>query len=85
MRKQLLGLKGAQSSINVIPSAVEEPRGATYGNFAGCLDFARHDSKGFDSNAMSGKIVTREFSIDDYDAVLQLWQTVGRSGGCGGR
>src|SRR6188472_2768654 len=25
---------------------------------------------------MSGKIVTREFSIDDYDAVLQLWQQV---------
>ena len=25
---------------------------------------------------MRGKIVTREFSIVDYDAVLQLWQTV---------
>ena len=25
---------------------------------------------------MSGKIVTREFSIDDYDAALQLWQRV---------
>src|SRR4029453_5268811 len=25
---------------------------------------------------MSGKIVTREFSIDDYDATLQLWQRV---------
>jgi ribosomal protein S18 acetylase RimI-like enzyme len=25
---------------------------------------------------MSGKIVTRDFSIDDYDAVLQLWQRV---------
>ena len=25
---------------------------------------------------MSGKIVTREFSINDYDEVLQLWQTV---------
>lgn len=25
---------------------------------------------------MSGDIVTREFSIDDYDAVLQLWQSV---------
>src|SRR5262245_13982926 len=25
---------------------------------------------------MSGNIVTREFSIDDYDAVLQLWQRV---------
>jgi N-acetylglutamate synthase len=44
---------------------------ATYGNFAGCLDLARHDQA-----IMSGKIVTREFSIDDYDAVLQLWQNV---------
>jgi ribosomal protein S18 acetylase RimI-like enzyme len=25
---------------------------------------------------MSGKIVTRDFWIDDYDAVLQLWQRV---------
>ena len=25
---------------------------------------------------MSGKIVTRDFSIDDYEAVLQLWQRV---------
>ena len=25
---------------------------------------------------MSGKIVIREFSIDDYDAVLRLWQRV---------
>src|SRR5258707_15102481 len=25
---------------------------------------------------MSGKIVTREFSIDDYDATLQRWQRV---------
>ena len=25
---------------------------------------------------MSGKIVTREFCIDDYDAALQLWQRV---------
>ena len=25
---------------------------------------------------MSGNIVTRDFSIDDYDAVLQLWQMV---------
>jgi N-acetylglutamate synthase len=25
---------------------------------------------------MTGKIVTREFSIDDYDAALQLWQRV---------
>ena len=25
---------------------------------------------------MSGKSVTREFSIDDYDAALQLWQRV---------
>ena len=25
---------------------------------------------------MSGKIVTRDFSIDDYDATLQLWQRV---------
>src|SRR5213082_596532 len=25
---------------------------------------------------MSGNIVTREFSIDDYDTVLQLWQRV---------
>jgi ribosomal protein S18 acetylase RimI-like enzyme len=25
---------------------------------------------------MSGRIVTREFSIDDYDAVFQLWKTV---------
>ena len=25
---------------------------------------------------MSNQIVTREFSIDDYDDVLQLWQTV---------
>ena len=44
MSKVLLGLKGARSSINVIPSAVEESRSATYGNFAGYLDFARHDS-----------------------------------------
>ena len=25
---------------------------------------------------MSGKIVTREFSTDDYDAALQIWQRV---------
>ena len=25
---------------------------------------------------MSGKVITREFSIDDYDAALQLWQRV---------
>jgi hypothetical protein len=25
---------------------------------------------------MSGKIVTRDFSIDDYDAALRLWQRV---------
>src|SRR5204862_7751459 len=25
---------------------------------------------------MSGKIVTREFSVDDYDAALHLWQRV---------
>jgi len=37
MPKDLRGLKGARSSINVIPSAVEESRGATYGNFPGCL------------------------------------------------
>ncbi len=50
MQKDLLGLKGARSSINVIPSAVEaatqspeaarpgfQSRGATYGNFPGCL------------------------------------------------
>ena len=28
------------------------------------------------SDKMSGKIVTREFSIDDYDAAFQLWQRV---------
>jgi len=64
-------LKGARSSINVIPSAVEESRGATCGNFAGCLDSARHDQM-----IMSGKILTREFSTADYDAALQLWQRV---------
>lgn len=25
---------------------------------------------------MSGKIITREFSVDDYDAALELWQRV---------
>jgi ribosomal protein S18 acetylase RimI-like enzyme len=69
--KHLLGLKGARSSINVIPRAVDESRDATYGNFAGCLASARHDQ-----TIMSSKIVTREFCIDDYEAALQLWQQV---------
>src|SRR5215208_1229572 len=71
MPKDLLMLKDARSSINVIPSAVEESRGATCCNFAGCLDSARHEQM-----IMSGKILTREFSIDDYDAALHLWQRV---------
>ena len=29
-----------------------------------------------DANSMDRKIQTRDFSIDDYDAVLQLWQRV---------
>ena len=82
MPKHLLGLKGARSSINVIPSAVEESRGATCGNFAGCLQ-PSHKATAWQATSldmtkrfMSGKIVTRVFSIDDYDATLQLWQRV---------
>ena len=82
MPKHLLGLKGARSSINVIPSAVEESRGATCGSFAGCLQ-PSHKATAWQATSldmtkrfMSGKIITRVFSIDDYDATLQLWQRV---------
>src|ERR1043166_202021 len=34
------------------------------------------DSLWSSSRQMSGKIVTREFLIDDYDGALQLWQRV---------
>ncbi len=49
MQKDLLGLKGARSSINVIQRAVEESRGATYGYLAGCLDLTRHEQTLYES------------------------------------